>query len=78
LRHGLCTPLDFEKCEIENGDNLAWACEHCPTMRRENLMQYTVKLMNLRTLQAAGYPFTANDLTLEEWSDLGLVKEAFK
>jgi hypothetical protein len=26
-------------------------------------------------LQKAGYPFKANDLTLEEWQDLGEVNE---
>lgn len=41
-------------------------------------MDYTIKMLNLRTLQKAGYPFGANDLTLEEWSDLGQVKEALK
>lgn len=41
-------------------------------------MEYTIKLLNLNTLQKAGYPFAANDLTLEEWSDLGLLKETLK
>ena len=31
--------------------------------------------MELRRLQKAGYPFRANDLTPEEWEDLGDVNE---
>jgi len=29
----------------------------------------------LYMLQRAGYPFNKNDLTLEEWIDLGILKE---
>ena len=32
-------------------------------------------MFNLRKLRKAGYPFGANDLTLEEWLDMGLVEE---
>jgi hypothetical protein len=35
-----------------------------------------VKLLQNRALQKAGYPLMANDLTLEEWFDLGRVKES--
>ena len=31
----------------------------------------------MRRLQQAGYPLTANDLTLEEWFDLGRINEHF-
>jgi len=31
--------------------------------------------LDIRRLQKAGYPFEANDLTLEEWDDLGTVNE---
>jgi len=30
----------------------------------------------MAVLQRGGYPFAANDLTLEEWVDLGMVREA--
>lgn len=25
-----CDPIEREKCQREYGENLAWACEHCP------------------------------------------------
>jgi len=34
--------------------------------------------MNLFTLQQAGYPLAADDLTLEEWFDLGRVRTALE
>ncbi|MCK9254089.1 MAG: hypothetical protein M0P55_15170 [Clostridiales bacterium] len=34
--------------------------------------------MNLLQLQKAGYPLRADDLTLEEWYDLGRVRAALE
>jgi len=34
--------------------------------------------MQVRVLQQAGYPLTANDLTREEWFDLALVRAALE
>lgn len=34
--------------------------------------------MNLIQLQKAGYPMAADDLTLEEWYDLGRVRVAIE
>jgi hypothetical protein len=31
--------------------------------------------LRLRQLKLAGYPFRANDLTLEEWADLGNLED---
>jgi hypothetical protein len=31
--------------------------------------------LELRRLQQGGYPFEANDLTLEEWQELGVINE---
>jgi hypothetical protein len=31
--------------------------------------------LELRRLQQGGYPFEANDLTLEEWAELGTINE---
>jgi hypothetical protein len=41
-------------------------------------MAYTIKLLRLSALARGGYPFQANDLTLEEWADLSLVKDALQ
>lgn len=35
-------------------------------------------MFKLRQLRKAGYPFGANDLSLEEWIDLGLVEETME
>jgi len=39
-------------------------------------MEYTFKLLHLSALQKGGYPFSADDLTLEEWVDLGVLNES--
>ncbi len=35
-------------------------------------------MFRIRQLKEAGYPFGKNDLTLEEWMDLGTVEEIMK
>jgi len=56
---------------VENGANLAWACEHCQKKSYQDLHDYTKKMLNTYGLQQGGYPFRADDLTLTEWCDLG-------
>ncbi|MFA5424188.1 MAG: hypothetical protein WC374_10065 [Phycisphaerae bacterium] len=34
------------------------------------MSEYTRKMMRIRSLSKAGYPFGKNDLTREEWEDL--------
>lgn len=53
-------------------------CRNCPKKRAGDLHPYTVKLLQLRALQQAGYPFDADDLTYDEWLDLGRVNEILK
>jgi hypothetical protein len=57
---------------------LAWTCKQCPKEKPDSLHPYTCKLLNMFELQRGGYPFEKNDLTLEEWIDLGRIKEALK
>ena len=40
----------------------------------DTISPWTWHLVLLHQLQQAGYPFNANDLTLEEWLLLGLVQ----
>lgn len=35
-------------------------------------------MLRIRHWKNAGYPFRANDLTLEEWEDLGRLEETLK
>ena len=74
LRKGLCGGQDEANCAAEFGDGLAWACRRCPRKRAGDLNPYTLKLLRCWQLQEAGYPIAANDLTLDEWMDLGIVR----
>jgi len=76
LAEGLCDETEQAKCLEEFGDNLAWACENCDKKKFGGLAPYTMKLLRINHLQQAGYPLRANDLTLEEWYDLGDLKKA--
>ena len=42
------------------------------------MCEYTIKMFNLRQLRKAGYPFGANDLSLEEWLEMGKVEETME
>ena len=67
----MCGGQQQANCAAECGENLDWACANCPRKRFEDLHAYTMKLLRTRMLKKAGYPFAANDLTYEEWLDLG-------
>lgn len=55
---------------------MEWACANCPRRRASDLHPYTHKLLRLRNLQLGGYPLGQDDLTVEEWIDLGQFKAA--
>ncbi len=60
------------RCRAENGAFGAWACRVCEEyLRPEAISPWTWHLVFLHQLHKAGYPFGANDLTLEEWLLLG-------
>ena len=69
----------MEKCLDDFGeDGLSWACARCPKKRSDDLHPYTTKLIELYGLQRGGYPFAADDLTLDEWQDLGKIRQALE
>ena len=76
MRIGLCDAAEQARCreEIDDDDNLEWACKQCEKKKLADLHDYTIKLIGLHNLQTAGYPLSAGDLTLEEWQDLGRLK----
>ena len=74
----MCDEKERAKCEVEFREHLEWTCKNCPKKRAEDLHPYTLKLFRLRRLCMAGYPFEANDLTMEEWSDLGKLEECLQ
>lgn len=57
--------------------HLAWACGQCEKRPPEvgDLAPYTMKMLRFNALRRAGFPLRADDLTLEEWEDLGLVAQ---
>lgn len=75
IASGICGEKEEAKCENEFGDKLKWACGKCEKKKAEDLDLYTMKLLRIRGLRMGGYPFKANDLTPEEWEDLGKVEQ---
>ncbi len=72
----ICGEPEIAEClEEMNESDLAWACANCPKAKSEEIHPYTRKLLNIRTLQAAGFPMDADLLTYEEWLDLGKVNQ---
>lgn len=49
-------------------------CSACDKKPRE-LSDWFYHINHLYRLQKAGYPFRANDLTLDEWYDVGVLTE---
>lgn len=71
----MCGDDEYEKCSFDFGDNLEWTCAHCKKRRPEAIHYWTTHIIDIRRLQLGGYPFDKNDLTYEEWQDLGIVAE---
>ena len=66
----------METCLEEMDEiQLAWACENCPKKKSEEIHDYTRKLLNIRTLQKAGFPLDPEILNYDEWLDLGKVNQ---
>lgn len=73
----LCRPEQRRLCRAEHGGFAEWACQACAEyLRPEAVSPWTWHLMFLHRLKKAGYPFRADDLSLETWLLLGLVEEA--
>ncbi len=47
-------------------------CEHREPYEPSEWFQH---IWFLYRLQVSGYPFKANDLTVEEWMDIGMIKD---
>lgn len=72
----LCRPEEQEKCRAEHGAFADWACGACAEyLRPEAVSSWTWHLVLLHRLKKAGYPFRANDLSLETWLLLAVVEE---
>ena len=77
-RGRLCRGEERRRCRTESGDFADWACGECREfVRFEAISPWTWHLVFLYQLQEAGYPFRANELSVETWLLLGVVKRAF-
>jgi hypothetical protein len=74
----LCTPSEQAQCEAEHGDWLEWTCPNCNKIKPESIGLRTQKVIYLHRLQSGGYPFQADDLSEEDWQDLGLAAQIEK
>lgn len=75
----LCQAERRRTCRTENGPFAEWACQECREFRRpETISPWTWHLVFLYQLKQAGYPFKANDLSLETWLMLRLVQKIFE
>jgi lipopolysaccharide biosynthesis regulator YciM len=71
----ICTATQQHKCQEEDQEFAKWACNHCQDyVRPEQISPWSRHLFLLHQLKEAGYPFQANDLSLEVWMMLGQVK----
>ncbi len=56
---------------------LAFMCSQCEGREKYQPSEWFNHIMFLYGLQRGGYPFRANDLTIDEWLDLGTVRDHF-
>jgi hypothetical protein len=70
----VCGPEERRRCRGGNGAFADWACGVCEEFfLPEAISPWTWHLLFLYRLSRAGYPFKANDLSLETWLLLGMV-----
>ena len=75
----LCGPEERRRCRTESGAFADWACAACAErVRPEAISPWTWHLVFLYQLSRAGYPFKANDLSLETWLLMGTVRRVLE
>jgi hypothetical protein len=75
----LCGPAEQRRCRTESGAFADWACAACAErVRPEAISPWTWHLVFLHQLSRAGYPFKANDLSLETWLLMGTVRRVLE
>lgn len=63
----------LEKCKKEKGSWLAAFCRRCPKYKARP-SPYVNRLLRLRLLRLAGFPFEADSMPLDTWIDLGVLE----
>lgn len=75
----LCGQAEQRRCRAESGAFADWACAACAErVRPEVISPWTWHLVFLYQLSRAGYPFKANDLSLETWLLMGTVRRVLE
>ena len=75
----LCSEEEQRRCRAESGAFADWACRECAErVRPEAISPWTWHLIFLHQLSRAGYPFKANDLSLETWLLMGTVRRVLE
>ena len=52
-----------------------WICANCRELTGEKLSSSALRLLILRALRRAGYPFEQTDLDFEDWLNLAQIEE---
>jgi hypothetical protein len=75
----VCHAARQRQCQAEHGRFARWACGACQEfIRPEAVSPWTWHLVFLHHLRRAGYPFRANDLSVETWLLLGWVSRVLE
>ncbi len=76
----VCEKEDEERCREEIGSEkfFKWACEKCEKRKSAEIHPWTNHILFLRRLGKAGFPFGKDDLSMNEWLDLGLANEVIE
>jgi hypothetical protein len=77
----VCDPEKKKQCWIAFKGKPAEFKKLCAGCKKKNsgpISPRTAHILKLRLLVLAGYPFEKNDLSFEEWMDLGTVNEMLK
>lgn len=53
-------------------------CAGCQLSKQYKPGRWFGHIWNLFRLQRGGFPFEADDLTLQEWTDIGVLKDEFE
>ncbi len=69
-----CTPQKKKECAKNSGEHLALMCSQCEHREPYEPSEWFNHIWFLYSLQQGGYPFDANDLTIEEWIDIGILR----
>ncbi|OGP58258.1 MAG: hypothetical protein A2V67_20475 [Deltaproteobacteria bacterium RBG_13_61_14] len=67
--------VSCQVCPERRSRYAQWICVNCREVTEEKLSPDTLRLLLLRQLLRAGYPFEKNDLDAEDWLNLGQIEE---